>query len=111
VGRLVDEQAASRIAALIGLGGSVAPEESPGPSAASEARAEEGPLVLAVDLHWAEPTLLELLAGLSKPAQRLYSAGRRARQRGDVPAAAKLLQGPPTLRRRRLRRVPGASSD
>jgi len=68
VGRLVDEQAASRIAALIGLGGSVAPEDVAWAlRRLVGALATERPLVLAVeDLHWAEPTLLDLLAGLSE---------------------------------------------
>jgi predicted ATPase len=66
VRKLVEEQAASRIAALIGLGGSVAPEDVAWAlRRLVEALAAEGPLVLAVeDLHWAEPTLLDLLAGL-----------------------------------------------
>ncbi len=66
VGRLVDDQAASRIGALIGLGGSVAPEDVAWALRhLVAALAAERPLVLAVeDLHWAEPTLLDLLAGL-----------------------------------------------
>ena len=67
VGRLVDAQLAPRIAALVGLGGSTAPEEVAwAVRRLVTALAAERPLVLVVeDLHWAEPTLLDVLEGLS----------------------------------------------
>ncbi len=68
VARLVDEQAASRIAALIGLGGSVAPEDVAWAlRRLVGALTAQRPLVLTVeDLHWAEPTLLDLLVSLAE---------------------------------------------
>ena len=57
---------ASRITALIGLGGSVAPEDVAWALRhLVAALAADRPLVLGVeDLHWAEPTLLDLLLAL-----------------------------------------------
>ena len=66
VGRLVDKSVAARITALIGLGGSVAPEDVAWALRhLVAALAADRPLVLGVeDLHWAEPTLLDLLLAL-----------------------------------------------
>jgi class 3 adenylate cyclase/tetratricopeptide (TPR) repeat protein len=79
VARLVDGQVASRVAALAGLGGSLAPEEVAwAVRQLVVALAADQPLVLVVeDLHWAEPTLLDLLAtlsGLDAPALLLLTA-------------------------------------
>ena len=64
--QLVDKQVASRITALIGLGGSVAPEDVAWALRhLVAALAAERPLILCIeDLHWAEPTLLDLLMAL-----------------------------------------------
>jgi len=65
---LVDPEIASRIAALVGLGGTVAPDEVGWAVRRFLAGlASEGPLVLVVeDIHWAEPTLFDLLIDLER---------------------------------------------
>ena len=63
---LAEPDVASRIAALVGFGGTVAPEEVAwAVRRFIRALASERPLVLLVeDVHWAEPTLLDLIEGL-----------------------------------------------